>query len=101
MPIDPTAVVPVLFAAGREEALRPLLVQLVVIVLAARAGAAVRFRGGEPPPEGGRDEAGGRDAILAGERWRRQPARTRDLAGALAQTPRARAGAATHASSPT
>ena len=41
MPIDPTAVVPVLFAAGREEALRPLLVQLVVIVLAARAGAAV------------------------------------------------------------
>ena len=41
MPIDPTAVVPVLLAAGREEALRPLLVQLVVIVLAARAGAAV------------------------------------------------------------
>ena len=32
---------PVLLAAGREEALRPLLVQLLVIVLAARAGAAV------------------------------------------------------------
>jgi Kef-type K+ transport system membrane component KefB len=39
---DPTLVVaPVLLAAGREEALRPLLVQLVVIVLAARAGAVV------------------------------------------------------------
>jgi Kef-type K+ transport system membrane component KefB len=33
--------VSVLLAAGREEALRPLLVQLVVIILAARAGAAV------------------------------------------------------------
>ena len=34
------ALVP-LFAAGREETLRPLLVQLVVIMLAARAGAVV------------------------------------------------------------
>ena len=41
MPTDPFASVPVLFAAGREEMLRPLLVQLVVIILAARAGAAV------------------------------------------------------------
>lgn len=32
---------PILLAAGREESLRPLLVQLIVIVLAARAGAAV------------------------------------------------------------
>lgn len=32
---------PILLAAGREEALRPLLLQLVVIILAARAGAAV------------------------------------------------------------
>ncbi len=32
---------PILLAAGREESLRPLLVQLIVIILAARAGAAV------------------------------------------------------------
>jgi Kef-type K+ transport system membrane component KefB len=32
---------PMLLAAGREEALRPLLVQLLVIVVAARAGAAL------------------------------------------------------------
>ncbi len=32
---------PVVLAAGREEALRPLLIQLIVIILAARAGAAV------------------------------------------------------------
>jgi Kef-type K+ transport system membrane component KefB len=37
----PLAGLPLLLAAGREEALRPLLVQLIVIVLAARAGAAV------------------------------------------------------------
>jgi Kef-type K+ transport system membrane component KefB len=41
MPDLPSAGLPVLLAAGREEALRPLLVQLVVIMLAARAGAAV------------------------------------------------------------
>jgi len=39
MPLDLSAVMPVLLAAGREEALRPLLLQLVVIVLAARTGA--------------------------------------------------------------
>jgi Kef-type K+ transport system membrane component KefB len=33
--------IPILLAAGREESLRPLLVQLVVIILAARAGAIV------------------------------------------------------------
>jgi len=41
MPTAPSACVPVLLAAGREEMLRPLLLQLVVIVLAARAGAVV------------------------------------------------------------
>jgi Kef-type K+ transport system membrane component KefB len=48
MPIDPSACVPVLLAAGREEALRPLLLQLVVIVLAARAGAVVARRLRQP-----------------------------------------------------
>ncbi|MEI6637141.1 MAG: hypothetical protein WCO99_11300, partial [Planctomycetota bacterium] len=38
---DPFPVASVLLAAGREESLRPLLVQLVVIILAARAGAVV------------------------------------------------------------
>jgi Kef-type K+ transport system membrane component KefB len=38
----------VLFATGREDALRPLLVQLLVIVLAARAGAAVARRLRQP-----------------------------------------------------
>jgi len=44
----PVAGHPVLLAASREEALRPLLVQLVVIVLAARAGAALARRFGQP-----------------------------------------------------
>jgi Kef-type K+ transport system membrane component KefB len=35
------ALLPVLLAAGREEALRPLLIQLIVIILAARAGAVI------------------------------------------------------------
>jgi len=39
--MDPVASLPILVAAGREEALRPLLLQLIVIVLAARAGAVV------------------------------------------------------------
>ena len=37
-----------LLAAGREEALRPLLVQLVVIMLAARAGAPIVIVNGSP-----------------------------------------------------
>ena len=37
----PDVAIPVLLAAGREEALRPLLIQLIVIILAARAGATV------------------------------------------------------------
>jgi Kef-type K+ transport system membrane component KefB len=41
MPLEPLQHVPILLAAGREEMLRPLLVQLVVIILAARVGAAV------------------------------------------------------------
>lgn len=48
MPADPSALVPVLLAAGREEALRPLLLQLVVIVLAARGGAVVARWLGQP-----------------------------------------------------
>ncbi|MFM9023963.1 MAG: cation:proton antiporter [Planctomycetaceae bacterium] len=48
MPDLPIAGLPVLVAAGREEALRPLLVQLVVIILAARAGAAVARRLRQP-----------------------------------------------------
>ena len=39
--IDVLACPPILLAAGREDALRPLLLQLVVILLAARAGAVV------------------------------------------------------------
>ena len=38
---DPFPVAALLLAVGREESLRPLLVQLVVIILAARAGAVV------------------------------------------------------------
>ena len=41
------ALLPVLLAAGREEALRPLLIQLIVIILAARAGAVIA-RNGRP-----------------------------------------------------
>jgi Kef-type K+ transport system membrane component KefB len=41
MPAVTLSGLPVLVAAGREDALRPLLVQLIVIILAARAGAAV------------------------------------------------------------
>ena len=41
MLVEPHPFAPILLAAGREEALRPLLVQLVVIILAARAGAVV------------------------------------------------------------
>jgi Kef-type K+ transport system membrane component KefB len=40
MPGDHT-LLPILLAAGREEALRPLLIQLIVIILAARAGAVI------------------------------------------------------------
>jgi Kef-type K+ transport system membrane component KefB len=39
--MDTGTSLPILLAAGREESLRPLLVQLIVIILAARAGAAV------------------------------------------------------------
>lgn len=39
--MDAATCMPLLLAAGREGALRPLLVQLVVIILAARAGAIV------------------------------------------------------------
>ena len=39
--MDAGNALPILLAAGREGTLRPLLVQLVVIILAARAGAAV------------------------------------------------------------
>jgi Kef-type K+ transport system membrane component KefB len=39
--MDAGTCIPILLAAGREGTLRPLLVQLVVIILAARAGAAV------------------------------------------------------------
>jgi len=39
--MDAATCLPLLLAAGREGALRPLLVQLVVIILAARAGAIV------------------------------------------------------------
>jgi Kef-type K+ transport system membrane component KefB len=39
--MDAGTSLPILLAAGREESLRPLLVQLIVIILAARAGAAV------------------------------------------------------------
>ena len=39
--MDAGSCIPILLAAGREGTLRPLLVQLVVIILAARAGAAV------------------------------------------------------------
>jgi Kef-type K+ transport system membrane component KefB len=39
--MDAATSMPLLLAAGREGALRPLLVQLVVIILAARAGAIV------------------------------------------------------------
>ena len=48
MPGIPLLPSPVLLAAGREEALRPLLLQLVVIVLAARAGAVVARRLRQP-----------------------------------------------------
>ena len=48
MPADLSSLVPVLVAAGREEALRPLLAQLIVIILPARAGAAVARWLGQP-----------------------------------------------------
>ncbi len=48
MPDLATPGLPVLLAAGREEALRPLLVQLIVIILAARAGAALARWLGQP-----------------------------------------------------
>jgi len=41
MTIEGWASLPILLAAGREEALRPLLLQLVVIILAARGGGVV------------------------------------------------------------
>jgi len=44
---DPLSL-PVLFAAGAEGGIRPLLMQLAVIILAARAGAAVARRLGQP-----------------------------------------------------
>ena len=39
---------PILLAAGREESLRPLLLQLIVIIVAARAGAVVARRLRQP-----------------------------------------------------
>jgi Kef-type K+ transport system membrane component KefB len=48
MPHPVAASLPILFAAGAEGGLRPLLVQLAVIILAARAGAVVARRLGQP-----------------------------------------------------
>jgi Kef-type K+ transport system membrane component KefB len=48
MPHPHPASLPILLAAGAEGGLRPLLVQLAVIILAARAGAAVARRLGQP-----------------------------------------------------
>ncbi len=48
MPDPASFSLPILFAAGAEGSLRPLLVQLAVIILAARAGAVVARRLGQP-----------------------------------------------------